>query len=70
MAAAPSENAAREVLKKVARHAPKGVTQKVEEASVDGRTLYRAQMRGFVDRAEAKRFCNAVTAAGGACFIR
>lgn len=68
--AVPSESAARDLLKKVARHAPAGTTQKVEEASVDGRTLYRAQVRGFVDRPEAKRFCNAVTTAGGVCFVR
>lgn len=68
--ALPSENAARDTLKKTARHAPQGTTQKVEEATIDGRTLYRAQVRGFVDRAEAGQFCKAVVAGGGVCFVR
>jgi hypothetical protein len=70
VAAAPSEAAAREALKKVARHAPQGTANQVEQAMVDGRTFYRAQVRGFADRAEAGRFCKAVISGGGDCFVR
>jgi hypothetical protein len=70
VAAAPSEAAARAALKKVARHAPDGTANHVEQAMVDGRTFYRAQVRGFADRADAGRFCKAVIASGGDCFVR
>jgi hypothetical protein len=70
VAAAQSEAAARAALKKVARHAPDGTANHVEQAVVDGRTYYRAQVRGFADRAEAGRFCKAVIASSGDCFVR
>lgn len=62
--------AAEEAAKKAARQAPAGMAARVEAATVDGRDVYRALVRGFASRADANRFCKAFMAAGGACFVR
>jgi len=43
---------------------------RVEPATVDGRGIYRAMVRGFDTRDQASRFCKTITAEGGACFVR
>jgi hypothetical protein len=70
VAALGSRAAAEQTLNKVARLAPAGISTRVEPATVDGRDFYRALVQGFDTRAEASRFCRAVVAGGGDCFVR
>ncbi|MFZ0270009.1 SPOR domain-containing protein, partial [Caulobacter sp.] len=47
-----------------------GKGKKVEAIEKNGGTLYRTAVTGFASRAEAKAFCDALTAAGKSCFVK
>ena len=47
-----------------------GKGKKVEAIDKNGTTLYRTAVTGFASRAEAKAFCDALTAAGKSCFVK
>ena len=47
-----------------------GKGKKVEAIDKNGVTLYRTAVTGFASRAEAKAFCDALTAAGKSCFVK
>jgi hypothetical protein len=47
-----------------------GKGKKVEAIEKNGATLYRTAVTGFASRAEAKAFCDALTAAGKSCFVK
>jgi cytoskeletal protein RodZ len=47
-----------------------GKGKKVEAIDKNGATLYRTAVTGFASRAEAKAFCDALTAAGKSCFVK
>jgi hypothetical protein len=47
-----------------------GKTRKVEAASKDGKTFYRAFVGGFASHADAVSFCSALKAAGKPCFVK
>ena len=47
-----------------------GKGKKVEAIDKNGTTLYRTAVTGFSTRAEAKAFCDALTAAGKSCFVK
>ncbi|MDB5438049.1 MAG: Sporulation domain protein, partial [Caulobacteraceae bacterium] len=47
-----------------------GKGKAIEEAQVNGRTVYRALVTGFENRAGAVAFCASVSAAGGNCLVR
>ena len=47
-----------------------GKSRKVEAASKDGKTFYRAYVGGFATRADAAAFCSALKAKGKACFVK
>jgi len=47
-----------------------GKGKKVEAIEKNGATLYRTSVTGFASRAEAKAFCDAISAAGKSCFVK
>src|ERR1700722_5793812 len=47
-----------------------GKTRKVEAASKDGKTFYRAFVGGFANHADAVSFCSSLKAAGKPCFVK
>jgi hypothetical protein len=47
-----------------------GKGKRVEAIDKNGATLYRTAVTGFASRAEAKAFCDALTAAGKSCFVK
>lgn len=47
-----------------------GKGKRVEAIDKNGVTLYRTAVTGFASRAEAKAFCDALTAAGKSCFVK
>jgi len=47
-----------------------GKTKKVEVASRDGKTFYRAFVGGFASRADASAFCASLVAAGKGCIVK
>jgi len=47
-----------------------GKGKRVEAIDKNGSTLYRTAVTGFASRAEAKAFCDALTAAGKSCFVK
>jgi len=47
-----------------------GKGKRVEAIDKNGTTLYRTAVTGFASRAEAKAFCDALTAAGKSCFVK
>lgn len=47
-----------------------GKGKKVEAIDKNGSTLYRTSVTGFSSRADAKAFCDALTAAGKSCFVK
>ncbi len=47
-----------------------GRTRKVEAASHDGKSFYRAFVGGFASPADAKAFCAKLQAAGKSCMVR
>jgi cytoskeletal protein RodZ len=47
-----------------------GKGKKVEAIDKNGTTLYRTAVTGFASRADAKAFCDALTAAGKSCFVK
>ena len=47
-----------------------GKGKKVEAIEKNGGTLYRTSVTGFASRAEAKAFCDAISAAGKSCFVK
>ena len=47
-----------------------GKTKKVEAATRDGKTFYRAFVGGFGSRADASAFCASLVAAGKACIVK
>ena len=47
-----------------------GKGKKVEAIDKNGSTLYRTAVTGFASRAEAKAFCDALSAAGKSCFVK
>ena len=47
-----------------------GKGKKVEAIDKNGTTLYRTAVTGFASRAEAKAFCEALSAAGKSCFVK
>lgn len=47
-----------------------GLSSETAQASVNGRTIYRGLIRGFVSRAAAQAFCERLKASGQACFLR
>ncbi|MBO9708961.1 MAG: SPOR domain-containing protein [Caulobacter sp.] len=47
-----------------------GKGKKVEAIDKNGTTLYRTAVTGFSSRAEAKAFCDALSAAGKSCFVK
>jgi hypothetical protein len=47
-----------------------GKGKKVEAIDKNGTTLYRTAVTGFASRAEAKAFCDALSAAGKSCFVK
>jgi hypothetical protein len=47
-----------------------GKGKKVEAIDKNGATLYRTAVTGFASRAEAKAFCDALSAAGKSCFVK
>ena len=46
-----------------------GKTRKVEAATKDGKTFYRAYVAGFGSKAEAASFCAALKAKDKPCFV-
>jgi cell division protein FtsN len=42
----------------------------LQPATVSGRTWYRAMVSGFADGEAAARYCEALKAKGGVCFVR
>lgn len=67
--AAPNPEAARAALARLGA-ALEGRGTRIEQAQVQGRTWHRAIVTGFADRGDAARFCEALKAAGQACFVR
>ncbi len=65
----PSESDAKSILAAL-RPRLNGRTAWVETAEVNGKTWRRAVVGGFVDGAEATRFCTELRAAGRNCFVR
>jgi hypothetical protein len=55
---------------KAAPAAMTGKSRKVEAASKDGKTFYRAYVGGFATRTEAASFCATLKAKDKACFIK
>jgi len=47
-----------------------GKTKKVEVATRDGKTFYRAFVGGFASKADASAFCSTLTAAGKGCIVK
>jgi len=47
-----------------------GKTKKVEVASRDGKTFYRAFVGGFASRSDASAFCASLVAAGKGCIVK
>ena len=47
-----------------------GLGARIQTATVDGRTFYRAFVTGFASRADATAFCAKVAAKGGPCLVR
>jgi len=47
-----------------------GKTKKVEVATRDGKTFYRAFVGGFASKADASAFCASLTAAGKGCIVK
>lgn len=47
-----------------------GKGKKVEAIDKNGVTLYRTAVTGFASRADAKAFCDALSAAGKSCFVK
>jgi cell division septation protein DedD len=47
-----------------------GKTKKVEVATRDGKTFYRAFVGGFASRADASAFCASLVAAGKGCIVK
>ncbi len=47
-----------------------GKTKKVEVATRDGKTFYRAFVGGFGSKADASAFCASLTAAGKGCIVK
>jgi hypothetical protein len=47
-----------------------GKGKRVEAIDKNGATLYRTAVTGFASRAEAKAFCDALSAAGKSCFVK
>ena len=47
-----------------------GKGKRVEAIDKNGTTLYRTAVTGFASRAEAKAFCDALSAAGKSCFVK
>jgi hypothetical protein len=47
-----------------------GKGKRVEAIDKNGTTLYRTAVTGFSTRAEAKAFCDALSAAGKSCFVK
>lgn len=47
-----------------------GKGKKVEAVEKNGVTLYRTSVTGFASRADAKAFCEAISAAGKSCFVK
>jgi hypothetical protein len=47
-----------------------GKGKRVEAIDKNGATLYRTAVTGFATRAEAKAFCDALSAAGKSCFVK
>jgi len=47
-----------------------GKTKKVEEATRDGKTFYRAFVGGFGSKADASAFCASLVAAGKGCIVK
>jgi hypothetical protein len=47
-----------------------GKGKKVEAIDKNGVTLYRTAVTGFSSRADAKAFCDALSAAGKSCFVK
>ncbi|KRA59313.1 sporulation protein [Caulobacter sp. Root655] len=47
-----------------------GKGKKVEAIDKNGATLYRTAVTGFASRADAKAFCDALSAAGKSCFVK
>jgi cell division septation protein DedD len=47
-----------------------GKTRKVEEASRDGKTFYRAFVGGFASKAAAQSFCASLAARGHGCMVK
>ncbi len=73
IAAAPTMNDARGVLKALVRNqagVTQGLTSKVETAFVHGRPVYRAVIYGFPTGKAAERFCRALRNAKHECFVR
>ena len=57
----------------VARLAPgrmAGRTKKVEPVAKGDQTLYRTSVGGFGSKTDAAAFCDALKAAGHACFVK
>lgn len=47
-----------------------GKGKRVEAIDRNGTTLYRTSVTGFSSRADAKAFCDALSAAGKSCFVK
>ena len=47
-----------------------GKTKKVEAATRDGKTFYRAFVGGFASRSDASAFCASLVAAGKGCIVK
>ena len=70
--ASDTEATARKALSDAARLLPEaaGKPQRVEAASSNGKTLYRAAFGGFSSRPQAMGFCMRLQAVGGQCWVR
>jgi hypothetical protein len=65
-----SDALAQKGLADTAAIAPGGKSRKVEAASKDGKTFYRAFVGGFATHADAVAYCETLKAKGKACFVK
>jgi serine/threonine protein phosphatase 1 len=73
VAAVADEAAAARLWKELSAAAPEPMTgrsMRLEAVESGGRSLHRVLVHGFADAGEAGRFCDALQAAGRACFVR
>jgi hypothetical protein len=73
VAAAAGETEASDLLARLKARQPQamaGLDTRVVRAEVKGRTVFRALVVGFADRAAAVRLCQALKATDQACFVR